>query len=107
MIIIPLSQNYSSLFDIELNLEIYDFRILYNSRFKNWSFDILKNDIEIISGVSMVLGSDIIAQFNLGLDSLFMVDLDQTNIDASAFDIGSRVVLVKATQEEIDNATSI
>ena len=107
MDIIPLSQNYSSVFNIDLEGESYTFKTLYNSRFGNWSFNILKDDVEIISGVNMVLGSDIIGQYNLGIGVLFMVDLDQTNLDATAFDIGKRVVLVHATEEEIANALTV
>ncbi len=107
MNIIPLSKNYSAVFQIEILSETYEFRTLYNSRFNNWSFDLIKNNVEIASGISMVLGTDIIKQFNLGLGVLFMVDLEQTNIDATAFDIGERVVLVHATQEEIDNAITV
>jgi len=107
MEVIPLSQNYSSVFTIDIDGETYTFVTSYNSRFGNWSFNIAKNEIEIITGVSMVLGTDIVGQFNLGIDVLFMADLEQTNLDASAFDLGTRVVLVHATQEEIENAIAV
>ena len=107
MEIIPLSQNYSATFTIDLNGEVYTFRTLYNSRFGNWSFDLLKDDVEIASGISMILGSDIIDQFNFNIGVLFMVDLETTNLDATAFDIGERVVLVHTTQEEIENALTV
>jgi len=107
MEIIPLSQNYSSIFTIDIEGETYQFKVIYNSRFGNWSFNIIKNDIEIITGVSMILGTDIVGQFNLGIGILFMADLDQTNLDATAFDIGTRIVLVRATEEEIQNALTV
>ena len=107
MEVIPLSNNYSALFKIVLNGETYDFRTLYNSRFGNWSFDIIKNNVEFITGINMVLGTDIIGQFNLGIGVLFMADLESFNLDATAFDIGERVVLVHTTEEEIQNALTV
>jgi len=107
MQIIPLSQNYSALFNVELDGELYQFRTLYNSRFGNWSFDLFRDDVEIATGISMILGSDIVDQFNLGVGVLFMVDLETSTIDANAFDIGERVVLVHTTEEEIADAFTV
>ena len=107
MRVIPLSQNYSANFTIELNGEIYAFKTLYNSRFGNWSFNLSKDDVELLSGISMILGSDIIGQYNLGIGVLFMADLETTHLDATAFDIGIRVVLVHTTEDEIENALTV
>lgn len=107
MRIIPLSKNYSAIFTIELESEIYQFRTLFNSRAGNWSFDLFRDDVEIVSGVSMILGSNIIAQYNFDIGVLLMVDLERTFLDATAFDIGERVVLVHTTEEEIENATTV
>lgn len=107
MQIIPLSQNYSANFTIDLNGEVYAFVTRYNSRFGNWSFDLFRDDVEIASGISMILGSDIIDQYNFNIGVLFMVDLETSTIDATAFDIGTRVVLVHTSEEEIENALTV
>lgn len=109
MNIIPLSKNYSATFRIDINNEIYDFRTLYNSRFGNWSFDLTKDNIEIASGVSMILGDDIIEPYDLGsqFGSLFMADLELSNVDADESDIGSRVVLVHINNEDIEDALTV
>jgi hypothetical protein len=98
----------SQTFKVDLEGNTYNFRVMYNSRIGVWTFDLSDEDGNpLASGVTMVLGADLIDQFNLGIGSLIMVSLSPQRADASDSNLGSEILLVHVTQEEKENGITI
>lgn len=103
MALIPLTNNASSIFNIDLNGIEYTLKTKFNYRFGYWTLDILLNDEPVFMGLGMLIGSNIIGQFPRGneIGALFMIDTSDTRLDATFSDLGTRVVLMYLTPEEI------
>ena len=93
---------------VDLEGNTYNFRIIYNSRTGVWTFDLTdEDDVDLVSGVAMVLGASLIGQFNLGIGALAMVEQGATGLDATADDLGERILLVHLTEEDIANLETL
>ena len=87
---------------VDLEGDAYNFRIIYNTRVGVWTFDLSNEDGEALaSGVTMVMGADLIDQYNLGIGALVMVEEGITGIDAGVDDLGDRVIFLHLTEEEV------
>lgn len=102
MQIIPLTNNPSAVFDINIDALQYTIVTKYNTRAGTWSIDLFESGVLLTSGIGLLLGVDIVRQYNYNIGVLFMADLDRLNLDATGEDLGTRVVLVQATQEEYE-----
>ena len=95
---------------VDLEGNTYNFRIIYNSRIGVWTFDLTDEDGNCLaSGVTMVLGANLIDQYNLNIGGLYMAEEGVTGEDATSEDLGSRVLLIHLTEEEqnaLDDQTS-
>ena len=102
MRIIPLTNDPSSILEVILNEQLYDFEIQFNLRANVWTLAISQNGTPIIDSVNIVLGTDLLLPYNLELGSLFAVDLTSSGSDATVSDLGTRVVLVHMTTIELE-----
>jgi len=92
---------YSQTFKVDLEDNTYNFRTIYNSRVGVWTFDLSDEaGTTLAGGVTMVLGADLIDQYNLGIGALIMAEEGITGIDAGPDDLGSRILLIHLTEEE-------
>ena len=103
MIEIPLNANPEQLFSANVSGGTYDFRVMYNSRTEAWSISVAQSGQPIVSGVAMLGGVDIFKQYNLPIKNIFVVNVDDATLDASADNLGSAVKLIIATDDELAN----
>lgn len=107
MLEIPLTVDGEQEFDVPLNGVKYNFRVIYNTRLGIWSMDIALQGVELISGVALVIGANLLARYNLPLSRLFMVNVLEGDADATADNLGSGVRLFVLTAEELEDAQAI
>ncbi len=101
MIEIPLTNSPEQKFSINLGGETYDFRVLLSSRTGKWSMDISKNGIDLVNGVYLVGGVDILAQYNLPIKNAYVVNLDDRRLDPNKEGLGTSSKLFLLTDSEI------
>lgn len=98
----------SQTFKVDLEGDTYNFRIIYNTRVGVWTFDLSNEDGESLAdGVTMVMGTDLIDQYNLNIGALIMAEEGITRLDAGVDDLGERVLLIHLTEEEVEQFESI
>ena len=100
---ILLTSNGSQRFNVVIEGANYVFLIAYNTRAGIWSATISSEGVELVSGVALVGGVDILKQFTFILKNLYMVDLNGTRLDATSENLGSDAKLFKLTTAEGDS----
>lgn len=101
MIEIPLNANPEQLFSIVLSGETYDIRVALNSRLGVWTLSFSQLGEPVLSGVSLVGGIDILNQYNIPVTNMYIVNLDQPELDPSRDNLGSVSRLFILTDEEV------
>lgn len=107
MIEIPLTSSPEQNFSIILNGVNYDIRVILNSRLVSWSISLSKEAINILDGVALLGGIDIMSQYNLPIKNMYIVNLNNPNQDASDTGLGTVSRLFLLTDEEIESGSSI
>ena len=93
---------------VELEGELYNFRITYNERLTAWSLDLSDVDaVELASGILLVVGVDLLNAYNLNLGGLFMVEIGTTGGDAGADNLGDVYKLIHLTAQELEDVSSV
>ena len=101
MIEIPLNSNPEQLFSITLNNNLYDCRVILNSRTGIWSISFAKSGTDILNGIPLLSGIDILKQFNLPIQNMYIVNLENQNNDASKTNLGTVAKLFILTDAEV------
>ena len=102
MQIIPLTSEPNQFFTLVLQENQYSCFLLRNERMGTWMLSIRDADgVSVIEGQALVLGQKILEPYDLGLGQFAMVDTENTGIDAGEDDLGSRVILLYVTEEEL------
>lgn len=101
MIEVPLNSSPEQLFSITLDGETYDCRVTLNSRWGVWSISFTQSGVSILDGISMLGGVDILKQYNIPIENMYVVNLDQTNQDADADNLGTVARLFILTDAEV------
>ena len=91
------SQNFSTVLDGVT----YEFNISYNIRIGVWTANISVDGIDLVNGVVLVGGVDIVTQFTFDLKNLYMVNVNNPNLDANAENLGTDVKLFKLSDDEV------
>jgi len=111
MIEIPLTNDPEQIFSIRLNNVNYDFRVILNSRANNgrglWTVDISRQGVDIISGLTLVSGVNIVSQYNLPFTNLFMVNLNNPELDPTKANFGTGSKLFTLSEEELNNVQTV
>ncbi len=103
--IVPLTNDSSSLFNITLGENELNFQTKFNTRYNIWEVDIYDQvQTPLVYGVPLLLGSDVLAPYNLGLGSLVVVDLREEFLDANVDNIGSEVILSYFLPDELQES---
>lgn len=99
---LPVGNEPSQKFTVQLGRVKYDFHIKYNSRSSVWTFDmtISATKVMLLQSIPIVLGSDLLAPYNFGIGRLIVVDTSNRGRDAAVDDLGARVKLVWFGVEE-------
>lgn len=103
MIEIPLNSSPEQLFSITLSGNTYDCRVILNSRTGVWSISFSQSGLDIVVGISMVGGVDILKQYNIPIENAYIVNLDNTNEDPTKDNLGTVAKLFILTDEEVGN----
>lgn len=103
MIEIPLNSSPEQLFSITLSGNTYDCRVILNSRTGVWSISFSQSGVDIVVGVSLLGGVDILKQYNIPIENAYVVNLDDTNEDPSKDNLGAVAKLFILTDEEVGN----
>lgn len=101
MIEIPLNSSPEQLFSITLSGETYDCRVILNSRTGVWSISFAQAGTDIINGVPLLGGVDILKQHNISIDKVFVVNLDRPDQDPTKDNLGTVAKLFILTDEEV------
>lgn len=101
MIEIPLNSNPEQIFSIVLVDQPYNIRVVLNSRTGIWTISFSQNGGDIIVGVSLVGGIDILKQYNLPIENMYIVNLDNDKQDPSTDNLGTVAKLFILTDEEV------
>jgi len=105
---IPLTTDPSQTFQVDLEGTVFTFRVIFNTRKQMWTMDIADADgVELVSGIPLLLGANMVNQFNLDIGALVMVEDGDTGLDAGPDDLGTRVLLANVTQKELDNEQAV
>lgn len=104
MLQIPLINAPSQTLTIIIDNIEYSLRIIYNTREETWSMDISSSDFEL-TGISLVGGVDLLSQHTTPINNIYMINVSGLTIDANIDTLGTEVVLVIATSEEIEEAS--
>lgn len=91
-------------FRVPLESGVFQFRIRFNRFEGTWFMDITSPGGQTVQGVAMVLGTELVRKYRIGLGALFVVDLGRTGAEATFEALGDRVVLVHMTESEYDSA---
>lgn len=100
---LPLAADPAQSFTCQLGTVKYFFVVRYNSRNGVWTMDLSYDASRepIIVGVPIVLGVDLLGAYNFNIGSLIAVDTSGTARDATADDLGSRVLLYWVSADEV------
>lgn len=101
MIEVPLNSNPEQLFSITLNGNTYDCRVILNSRTGVWSISFSQSGVDIVVGVSLLGGVDILNQYNIPIENAYIVNLNNTNQDPTKTNLGTVAKLFILTEEEV------
>ena len=101
MIEVPLNSNPEQLFSITLNGNTYDCRVILNSRTGVWSISFSQSGVDIVVGVSLLGGVDILNQYNIPIENAYIVNLNNTNQDPTKTNLGNVAKLFILTEEEV------
>lgn len=101
MIEIPLNSSPEQLFQITISGNTYNIRVVLNSRTGIWSISFAQNGIDIINGIALVGGVDILNQYNIPITNAYVVNLDNSKLDPSKTNLGIVAKLFILTDEEV------
>lgn len=107
MIEIPLTSAPEQLFSANIDGTTYDFRVVWNSRSEFWTISVRNQNVSILEGVPLVSGIDIFKQYNIPIRNVFMVNMDNPNVDPSFDNLGTVCRLFVLTDEEIASVEAI
>lgn len=111
MIEIPLTNDPEQIFSVRINNLAYDFRVILNSRANNgrgiWSLDISRQGVDILVGLALVSGVNLLEQHNLPISNLFVVNLDNSDQDPTKTNLGSGSKLFILSEEELNNVQTV
>lgn len=102
MIEIPLNSSPEQLFNVRLSGQTYEFRVRLNSRQQVWYLSIAQNGIDLHNGIALLGGVDIFKQYNLPIENVYVVNLDDESQDANSSNLGTSAKLFILTDEEVE-----
>jgi len=101
MIEIPLNSRSAQNFNITIDGNVFDCRVILNSRTGVWSINFSQDGVHLVSGVSLLGGVDQLQQYNLPITNMYMVNLDNTDQDPTKLNLGTGAKLFILTDEEV------
>jgi hypothetical protein len=100
---IPITSDGGQSFRATVEGSTYDFFISYNSRMNVWYMDIGLNNVELITGIALLGGVDVISHYAINLKYLYAINIDNPRLDAESDNLGEEVLLIKLMPEEVES----
>lgn len=107
MIEIPLSDVPAQKFSTIINGATYQMRVIWNTRRQTWTMDIAQEGEDILVGLTLVGGVDLMKQYTFPIKNMFMVNVDDSSADISRDGLGTASKLLILTDEEVASAASV
>lgn len=107
MIQIPLNNSFKQEFNIALNGQSYDVYVALNSRSGFYTIDLKQGNTDLVIGVTLASGVDILRQYILNLKNMFIININAPTLDPERENIGDNAALVILTDEELPDATAV
>ena len=107
MDLIPLTNEPSSKFEIALEDGNFEIELNFNSISNLWYMDIAQNNVPLISGINLVLGTNLVRGYGLNIGAWFMIDLDSTGVEANVPRLGTKVVLFYIPESELGDISNV
>jgi len=101
MIEIPLNARSAQNFNITIDGNVFNCRVILNSRTGVWSIDFSQDGIDLVKGVSLLGGVDQLQQYNLPITNMYIVNLDDTDQDPTKVNLGTGSKVFILTAEEV------
>ena len=102
MILIPLNNDPSQVFDIVLEDIVWTFSVYYNSRGEYWSMDLLKNGADAVAGIKLVSSIDLLHALMIMDGDLVIIS--EPDIDPKIDDFGVTSDMWYLTRAELIDA---
>lgn len=99
---IIISESYNQTVDIQINNKNYHLELFWNASANIWIMNVYKSDGQtpIIRGLSLVLGQELLAPYNLNIGQLVVLSFDATGLDATEKNLQTAVKLVWLSSDE-------
>lgn len=98
---IPLTASPEQEFSITISDDVYDIRIVLNSRTGIWTIGFAQSGTDLLNGIALVGGVDILRQFNIPITNAFVINLENPDLDPSKTNLGTVAKLFILTDEEV------
>lgn len=104
MIEIPLNSRSAQTFNITIEGNTFDCRVILNSRTGVWSIDFSQDGVDLLKGVPLLGGVDQLQQYNIPITNMYVVNLDNTNQDPTKTNLGTGSKVFILTDEEVSSS---
>lgn len=101
MIEIPLNSSFKQEFNIVLSGINYDIYIALNSRLEIWTIDFSIAGAYVVRGVPLLSGIDILKQHQIEIKNLFILNIDEPELDIDKVGLGTDSKLLQIEDEDI------
>jgi hypothetical protein len=103
---LPLSTDTPQTFSIQLGDSTYQFTLRWNDRSSVWQMDMADatSGDAIVSGIGLVLGTDLLLPYSLGIGGLMVVDETGTHTEATLDSLGSTTNVYWLSSDELTSS---
>lgn len=102
MLEIPLTNDPYQKFSVFIDDTRYDCELSFNDRMEAWTMNVSSNGEELIHGLPLLSGVNIVDQFLFFEDNVFVLNINDDTQNPTFEDIGEESKLLIVTQEEIN-----
>ena len=103
---IPLTTYPNQTFRIVLDDQDVGFSFSFAHVAQMWDFNLSVEGVEVLTGQRLVLGTDLLRAHNFGIGALIAYATADRGHEAARSDLGSRVMLLHLTEEEVEAAAA-
>lgn len=103
MIEIPLNARSAQLFNITIDGNVFNCRVILNSRTGVWSIDFTQDGVDLLKGISLLGGVDQLQQYNIPITNMYIVNLNNNDQDPTRLNLGTGAKLFILTDEEVSS----
>lgn len=101
MIEIPLLDKPEQQFNINIDGTTYNVNVKLNTRMNVWFLNLYVSNQPIVLGVALLSGIDILEQYNLAIKNMFILNMNDQELDPEIENLGTNSRLFIVTDEEL------